>query len=162
LLMAIYSLSLKSLNEGQNRAELTQNSRVIMERITRDIRESKSIATILPATKKEEGNPPKNEIELMDGHSEIMQYIKYFISGTDLKRQIKRYYFPSDTQTFVTFDAEDDFGNPPIEEIVSENLVGQYIKNVIFYGDNPFFIEMSVEKLSTTYNTKTSVYGRNL
>ena len=59
-------------------------------------------------------------------------------------------------------DAEDDFGNPPIEEIVSENLVGQYIKNVIFYGDNPFFIEMSVEKLSTTYNTKTSVYGRNL
>jgi len=162
LMLSIYSLSIKSLHFGTTRAELTQDARVMSERMTRDIRESKAIATILPQTKTDQQNPPPKEIEVRDGHGTELKYIKYYISDTNLHRQIKRYYFLSNPEISVPFDAEDDFQNPPEVEILSDNVVGQYIQDIIFYGDNIVTFEMKIKKSDSSYTTKTSVYGRNL
>ncbi len=162
LLLSIYTLSLKSLNSGQARAELTQDSRVIIERITRDIRQARAIATILPKDNTNPENPAPNEIEVQDGHCDVLQYIKYYLSGENLRRQIRQYYFESNPDIYVPFDADDGLGNPPEVNIVSDNLVGQYIKTFIFYGDNPISIELKVEKNNVTHSTHTSIYGKNL
>lgn len=162
LLLAIYSLSIRSLNEGQKRAELTQDSRITIERITRDIRETRHIATILPEDKEDPENQPPNEIEMQDGHTSTLQYIKYYLSGTNLRKQIRQYYFNIDPEILVPFDAEDDFGNPPEINIISDNLSGKFIKNIIYFGSNPIHIELILESGLINHSTRTTIYGRNL
>ncbi|MAG28687.1 hypothetical protein CL632_00875 [bacterium] len=162
LVMSIYLLSIKSLSLGQNRAELTQDSRIIIERITRDFREARDIATILPEDSDDVENPPTNDVELQDGHTQILQYIRYYLSGTDLKRQIRQYSFASDPTVLVPFDAEDDFSNPPDLVILSDNIVGEFVNDIDYYGDNPIFIELTLIEGDITHKTRTTIYGRNL
>jgi len=59
-----YSLSRRGYLAGEEIAEVTQNGRVILERISRGIRQAKEIATELPT---ERVNPP-DEIKFQDGH----------------------------------------------------------------------------------------------
>jgi Tfp pilus assembly protein PilW len=162
LVLSIYVLSIRSLNSGQDRSELTQDSRVITERITRDIRETRGIATVLPPDPNDVSNPPPNDIELQDGHTSTLQYIRYYLSGTDLKRQIRQYYFAAEPAIMVPFDAEDDFSNPPSLTIVSDTLVGQFVNDIDYYGENPIYFELILKEGSITHTTKTAIYGRNL
>ena len=162
ILLSIYVLSLKSLNSGQDRSELTQESRIIIERITRDIRETRARTGTIPPTKDDPEIPAPSGIELQDGHNEALQYIKYYASGTDLRRQMRKYYFSSDPSVFVTHDAEDDFGNEPNMDIISDELIGKFIDDIKFFGTNPVNIELALKKRSVEHNTKTAVYGRNL
>lgn len=163
LVFSIYSLTVRSLNASQTRAELTQNSKIILERITRDLRQTRALATILPATAGDPLNPPPAVIEFLDGHNTTdYQYINYYLSGTDLRRQIKHYYFASDPAIFVPFDAEDDFGNPALININEDHLVGQYISNLKFYGTDLITSELTLLKSGITHATATAVFGRNL
>ena len=64
---AIYSITLfnqKAYREGETAAEITQNGRVILERMTREIRQAEEIVTVLP----EERLNPAGEILFQDGH----------------------------------------------------------------------------------------------
>lgn len=63
-----YSLSQRSYLEGENLAELTQNGRVILERISREIRQAKEIATELP----QDRTDPPDEIKFHDGHLSLV------------------------------------------------------------------------------------------
>lgn len=163
LVLSIYSLSLRSLSASENRSELTQNSRVIIERLTRDIRQTRQIATPLPAAAGEASPAPPKELELQDGHViDKIQYIRYYVTGTDLKRQVKEYYFPAEPLVLVTFDAVDDFGNPAQTRIIEDLLVGQYVSDLEFYGHNPVTAELYLQKSNNTHTTRTTLYGRNL
>ncbi len=163
LVFSIYSLTVRSLNASQTRAELTQNSKIILERITRDLRQTRGLATILPQTAGDPENPPPSAIEFLDGHNnETYQYINYSLAGADLKRRVKHYYFASDPAIFVPFDAEDDFGNPPLVSASEDNLVGQYVSALKFYGTDLVTIELTLLKSGVTHATATAVFGRNL
>jgi len=162
LLLSIYSLSMKSLSSGQKKAELTQDSRIVMERITRDIRETRHIATTLPQEKDDPQNPPPSEIEIQDGHIGTLQYIKYYLSDTNLRRQIIQYYFETEPEILVPYDAEDDFGNAPEVNIISDNLVGKFIENINYFGSNPIHIEITLKIGEITHTTRSDIYGRNL
>lgn len=59
-----YSLSRQSYLEGENVAEVTQNGRVILERLSREIRQAKEIVTELP----QDRTDPPDEIKFQDGH----------------------------------------------------------------------------------------------
>ena len=163
LLLSVYNLSIKSLRSSENRAELSQNSRVIIERLTRDIRQTRDIATVLPITGDDEQNPPPSEIEMRDGHNvEIIQYIRYYMVNTDIYRQIKQYYFESDPDTYVTFDAEDDLGNPPLVNVVEDEQIAEYVSDIGFYGTDLITVNLDLAKASSQNNTITVIYGRNL
>jgi len=162
VLFSIYTLSAKSLSAGQARAELTQTSRSIMERITRDIRETKNVVSGLPPGALDPLNPPLEELMLEDGHSETLQYIRYYRDGGDLYRQIRQYYFPEEPQIMVPHNAEDEFGNEPEISIIENHLVGQYISEIIFYGQNPVSLKLTLEKETIIHETRTALYGRNL
>lgn len=162
LLFSIYTLSIKSLTSGQARAELTQTSRSVVERITRDVRETKNLASALPQDAGDPGNPPLSELLLEDGHADVLQYIRYYTDQDDLKREIRQYYFPEEPEVLVTYNAEDELGNPPLSTAVSDNKVGQYVSEILFWGQNPVYLELTLEKSSVTHETRTSLYGRNL
>ena len=163
LALSIYTLSLRSLATSANRSELTQNSRVIIERLTRDIRQTRQVATPLAETAEAESPALPKELELQDGHApDEIQYIRYYVAGTDLKRQIKEYYFPAEPLVLVTFDAVDDFGNPAQARLIEDLLVGQYVSNLKFYGHNPVTAELYLQKSSATQTTRTTLFGRNL
>jgi len=162
LLLSIYVLSIKSMVSGQDRSEITQDSRIIIERLTRDIRQARAIATILPIDTRDPENPAPSEIEIQDGHIDALQYIKYYVSGDELRREIAEYYFPSDSEILVPIDAEDDFGNPAQKNIISDNAVASHIESIIYYGNNPIYIDLTLKKAQTIHSTRTTVYGRNL
>lgn len=163
LLLSIYGLAAKSLATVETKSELAQNARLVNERLSREIRQAKQIATILPAGKDDPLNPPKNEIEFQDGHqTTAVQYIRYYPSGTDLKRQLRRYYFPAEPEVFVLHDSRDDLGNPPQLTIMSDEPVGQYVQDIKFYGRDLINIELALDKNGASLRAYTSAYGRNL
>ena len=61
---AIYLLSSRMYRQGEVAAEMNQNGRVMIERMTREIRQAKTVVTDLPET---QINPP-SEILFQDGH----------------------------------------------------------------------------------------------
>jgi len=68
VVFSIYFFNSKVYIAGESIAEITQNGRVILERITREIRQAKEIVTDLP----EEELDPANEILFQDGHLSII------------------------------------------------------------------------------------------
>ncbi len=65
---ALFSLHQQSFKIAQEREELVQNSRVILERLSREIRQAKEIITSLPETPDIQDFPPSSEIAFQDGH----------------------------------------------------------------------------------------------
>ena len=66
VLYSVYLFNQDAYREGEKAAEITQNGRVILERITREIRQAKEIVTPLPQIDQGASNP--SEIEFQDGH----------------------------------------------------------------------------------------------
>lgn len=67
ILGAVYSayvLNQQAYRQGETAAELNQNGRVILERMTREIRQAREMVTVLP----EERIGPSQEILFQDGH----------------------------------------------------------------------------------------------
>lgn len=163
LVLAVYVLTLTTTQNSEDRSELSQNSRVIIERLTRDLRQTRQIATNLPTVANDPDLPPAAEIEVQDGHNAgQLQYLRYYQMGSDLKRQVREYYFASDPQILVTYNAKDDFGNGAAVRTVADNLVGQYVNSIKFYGRDLINIELTLKKNAVKHVTKTTIYVRNL
>lgn len=163
LVLSIYSLTTRSLASSQNRSELANNSRIIIDRLTRDLRQARQIATPLPTVSNDPNLSPPNEIEVQDGHNtNSIRYARYYLAGTNLKRQIREYYFPAEPEILVTFDAVDDFSNPASVRIIEDELVGQHITGLAFYGINLITVELQLTKGQIVHTTATQFYGRNL
>lgn len=163
LVLAIYTLTIRSVQASETRSELTQNSRVIMERLTRDLRQTRALATVLPPASDDPLHPPPDTLEILDGHNtSAYLYLRYYLAGADLKRQVKQYYFATDPTVFVPWDAEDDFGNPPLTAILEDELVGQYVGSLKFYGLDLVYIELTLAKGNITHTAASAVFGRNL
>ena len=70
VIFSIILYSKQSFSIGENVAEIIQNGRVVIERISREVRQAKKIVTSLP----EEDINPSSEIKFQDGHlSEISE-----------------------------------------------------------------------------------------
>lgn len=163
LVLAVYTLTIRSVQASETRSELTQNSRVIIERLTRDLRQTRALATILPPTADDPLHPPPSTLEILDGHNTAgYRYLRYYLDNASLKRQVKQYYFATDPTVFVPWDAEDDFGNPPLTTVLEDELAGQYVSNLKFYGIDLIYIELTLTKGNITHTAASAVFGRNL
>jgi prepilin-type N-terminal cleavage/methylation domain-containing protein len=68
VIYSIFLLNQRIYTIGENVSEITQNGRVILERMIRELRQAKLIISNLPTTK---DNAP-SEIKFQDGHSKIV------------------------------------------------------------------------------------------
>ncbi len=162
---ASFTMGEKVSRKSLQKAELAQNGRISLDRISREIRQTTEMVTLLPLDKSDPSNPPPSSIKFEDGHTEYTRYITYYKDGTNLKRKISHYYFgdtdpPSDQ--WVVWNAEDSFGNPPTEKVDEDQTIAEYIDQLEFYGEKVINIDLTVQKNEDTIDFSTSAFGRNL
>lgn len=159
LLMATYAvfiLAQRTERPIANRAEITQNQRAILDRMSRELRQATDIVNTLPA----------NEIIFQDGHgvlsNEPIQYIRYHLNGTNLYREVTYYYFISDPSVHVLHDDLDAYGAPPLLNQVEDKIIGEYVSSLTFSGSDTITITTTFIKNGQSLNISTYVSPRNL
>ncbi len=161
VLGVVYSshvLSQRGYVEGEISAELTQNARVILERMTREIRQAREVLTDFPLNLDEAFD--SNEIEFEDGHlEERYYYIRYFQDNGEIKREVKRYYLAGVPVAWDTAPKEEL--NMVVEEL---SVVGEFIDDFRFWSDEEKIINIFIvfEKSGKRAFFSTSIFGRNL
>ena len=169
-LYGVYLTSYKSYRRSINKAELNQNARITLERISRDLRQTERITTSLPPDDTDDMNPAPSTIQFQDGHDTTkVQYIKYLLSGNELRRQLIHYCFSSTPETcpetdWVAWNTQDQYGNTPSEWIDPANNVvkADKISSIKFYGIKIITTEVKVKDGNSSYTYKTKTLGRNI
>lgn len=163
LVSDVYLVTQRAYNKNSDTAELSQNARVSLDRISRELRQSASIITTLPATETEMGNPPANQIFFQDGHDiSRITYLRYYLSGANLMREHKAYYFSSDPSVYVTYNSLDQGGYPPLYTIIEDRIVGEYFNGLSFWGASGLInISLSLIKNQNIFTINASVFSRN-
>jgi len=145
--------------KGALNAELSQNGRIALDRISREMRQAEQIITTLQPI---EPDPPQTDIKFKDGHISTVQYIRYYLSGQDIKREQGHYFFSTDPDSWVYHDAVDGGGQPATYTVDSDQIIAQNISTLNFYGEKNIYIELTVEKDNQKIELRTENFGRNL
>ena len=163
LASSLYIIAQRLYNQSSGRAELSQNARVILDRISRELRQAAAITTSLPPTNTDPINPPAEEIFFQDGHNyNQITYIRYYLNGANLARRHKAYYFNNEPDTYVAWNSVDKNGDAPAEKILSESVVGEYFNSLTFWGSGgKINITANLNKNQNNLKIETSVYKRN-
>ncbi len=157
-----YFLSQEIYLENSNKTEIIQNGRVILDQLTREIRQTREIITELPETTDDPESLPE-EILFQNGHNATeISYIRYYLDGSDIRRQEIIYYFESNPDEYVYQYASDQEGNPPIMEVLEDQLIGEYLSDLEFWGNSLININIYLAKKGQTQIINTAICGRNL
>jgi len=172
----IFSFSQIFYSQKTIQSELLQNGRVILERITREIRQGESVVSQLPQVPDNPGNPPLSEIEFQDGHTPSpyeslgsdYYYIRYYFSSStkELYRQYKVYCFdPCDScNTYFRWDDTRIEGINTIPThscILEEKIIGEYIKDLNFWGSGMVDASLILSNKDQEISFQTKIFGRN-
>ncbi len=158
----VYYISQSTYQKTDTRAEITQNGRVITDRLIRELRQAQIVITNLPADTSNPALVP-SEIKFQDGHSgSIIAYIRYYLDDQNIKREYSYYYFPADPSTHVYIHAIDQYGAAPLQVITEDKIIGEHVSDLNFWGNGLININLYLIKNSETITLSTSIYGRNL
>mgnify|MGYP001384176981 CR=1 FL=1 len=143
-------------SERSNLAELIQNSRVAIDRISREVRQANELITEIATT------TPSNEIMFQDGHDlSQISYIKYYLNNSTLYRDNILYYFPLDPSIYVYYDDVDVFNNSPTSTS-STQMIGEYFDDLdITKSDGLLELQLSLSKNNETFQVGTNIFIRN-
>ena len=164
-IFSVYSLSHKAYREGERSAEIIQNSRVVLERMVREIRQTREIITELPvAINSEVPTDAVSAIKFEDGHiEELYNYIRYFREGNYIKREVVGYYFSGDAgKTLVPWNSSPPGGQTLETKIISESRsIGEHISDLEIWGSKLIHIALTAEKGTKEVELMTKILGRN-
>lgn len=161
-LYSVYILSYKSYQRSINRAELNQNARISLERITRDLRQTNLVITELPPTDTDPLNPAPSSIVFQDGHDTTkINYIEYSLQDGELYRKVIHYYFTTNPDIYVAYNIKDNYGNPPLEAIDENVVKADKVQSLEFFGSNIINIKITVANLNESITYQTQTLGRN-
>jgi type II secretory pathway pseudopilin PulG len=163
LVSNIYLVTQRAYTKNSELAELTQNARVSLDRISRELRQASNIVTTLPETNTDPLDPPTNQIFFQDGHDiNQVTYLRYYLDGTNLMREHKAYYFDEEPLIYVTYNSVDQAGDPPSEIILEDRIIGEYFTELEFWGNNGLInISFNLQKNQNNFPIKTSIFSRN-
>ena len=155
----IFALNQRVYLAGEETAEITQNGRVILERMTREIRQAREIVTELSDDESE----ASSVIEFEDGHTATRYYyIRYYQEDGNVKREVKRYYFSSDLNTFLPWNAISPTETLEVDVVEEPVIIGEYVTNLKFWGSYTINIFITLTKSDQEIDLSTKVFGRNL
>lgn len=160
---SIYSLSQTSYKKSSDLAELTQNNRVFLDRLSRELRQSVDIITALPPTMSDPLNPPTDQIIFQDGHDlSQITYLRYYLNGALLMRERQAYYFNADTATYVAYGSLDQNGQPAVFKRLEDRVIGEYFEQLKFWGASGLInIRLKLTKNTNTFELETKAFARN-
>lgn len=166
LVSDLYLVAQRAYNKNSDTTELTQNARVSLDRISRELRQSANIITALPETETDPINPPASQIFFQDGHDiEQITYLRYYLSGTNLMREHKAYYFDQEPSIYVIYNSLDQGGYKPKEKKVEnpeDQVVGEYFNELKFWGANGLInLSLNLIKNQNVFTVSTSIFSRN-
>lgn len=163
LVSDIFLITQRAYEKNSNLAELTQNARVSLDRISRELRQASALATALPPSADDPLNPPTNQIFFQDGHdASRLTYLRYYLDGANLMRQHKAYYFDQEPSVYVTYNSVDQGGSPPRELILDNRVTGEYFTDLKFWGANGLVnLSIALSKNQNNFSITTSVFSRN-
>jgi len=155
-----FTLSQRAYRESENSAEITQNGRVILQRMNREIHQAKEIVGNFP----EERADAQNEITFEDGHiSDSYHYIHYFKTDNIVKREVIGYYFSGDAgQNLVPWNAIPPAGQTLLTKTLEEaKIIGEWVSSLEFWGSKIINIALGLEKQNKNIYFETKILGRN-
>lgn len=172
---SIYNLSQKSYKANSNMTEITQNGRIALDRMTREIRQAQEIVT--PLADDEIG--ATNTIEFEDGHTPFSSYqdinsdhfyIRYYIPNPNeeikqINRQYRVYCFEncSDCNEYYRWNRTREASPTTTHACVLEDkVVAEYISNLEIWGAPLVNIFLNLGKDNEKIKLKTKIFGRNL
>lgn len=161
----VYSLFRTSMTNDQVRADSMQNARVALDRVSRDLRQTLDVVTELPPNPSDSTIPQPHAIEFEDGHTNDLTYRSYYLSGTTLRMQRKRYYFPgAQAGVNVRWDTIGTGGALPIAATIgSAQDIADMVQGLDFYlEEGVFTVDMVTGDGVINFPTRTSVQGRNI
>ena len=165
MISSSYFVAQRAYVKADNKAEISQNGRVIIDRLARELRQTPNIITALPADNSDPVLTP-NEVMFQDGHDiSRIAYVRYYLNGSSLSRQLIYYYFPAEPTIYVYWDAIDTRypGVSPQMSIAEDRLIGEYVSDIEFWGnEKPVYINLNLHKNKDSVILNTSIYGRNL
>lgn len=172
---SVYLVSTKSYTHGEQMSDMSQNGRIAIDRMTREIRQTNDIVPT--------GNPqaafsndpahPSHEIEFQDGHKTNpvgdIQYLHYFISAgtSDLHRQRLYYFCPSAPSVHVNKLIDCNTATPLVIDpttgsVMDDQIIAQNINGLNLYGQRLIDIGFNVVESGQSTKFETKVYGRNI
>lgn len=159
MVTSMYTISSRSYNKASAKAELAQNGRVALNRMNRELRQSRDIVTDLSSEK----SNAKSEIMFQNGHdAEETTYIEYYLDGEELWRSGTAYYFSSEEDIYVKYNTRNENDELPEKKILSDNLVGEHFNDLEFWAnDELVHIYYDLELRNDKLEMGTSVYSRN-
>ncbi len=161
LIVGIFTLNQSVARKTSTQGELLQNGRIVLDTIARELRQAQEIVTVLPEDTSDPELVPM-EIEFEDGHvTSQIQYIRYYLNGMDLYRQVKVYYFESDPTTYVRWNDTDPFGSPEATTLEDRQLA-EYFTSLHFYGADVITTEVELENKNETIELITTIDPRNI
>lgn len=161
IIYSSYMLNQRASKRSVRVAELAQNGRVIIERISREIRQAKTIVTNLS----DQEFQATNTIMFEDGHVDNpYNYIRYFQENNVIKREAMGYYFSGDlAQELVPWNSIPPFGQSlSTTSIELPQAIGEYINVFKFWGSRSIYIYLELEKDGEALEMESSVFPRNL
>ena len=142
-------------------ANSAQNARVLLDRISRELRQAKDVVTQIPANEDDESIQQPHLIEFEDGHANDLTYRRYYLEGTTLKLDVKEYYMASDPSTRVKWDTTNN-GTPAVSSVISSVDVAEMVQSLRFYGGNTIQIVIQTgDGTAPNVTMQTSIQGRN-
>ena len=137
-----------------------QNPKIITYLMAREVRQAVSIVTVLPPDNSDPA-AVAHELQFEDGHIiDQIQYVRYYLDGTDLRRQMIVYYFETAPAAYVHWDDTDPFG-PPESLALEDKLIGEFFSQIDFYGDEEITADLILEKNDKQIEMTVSVQPRN-
>ena len=157
---SIYFMGVKTYRMKNLSAELVQNGRIAIDRMSREIRQTSEIAVTLPADE-EESLP--DEIIFRNGQTEDISYLRYYLNDGNLKREERFYYFESDPEkSHVICGAIGESGESPKWDTVKDQIVAENLSNLGFFGEPLVHIRLVLSKLNVNLYLATAVLGRGI
>ena len=156
----IHILSQGFYQKGETQAELLQNGRVILERMTREIRQAREIVTELS----DQESGATSTILFEDGHSTTTyRYINYFKDNDLVKREVVGYYFSGDSaQTLVPWDSIPPQSQTLETKILESPLIiGEYVSSLKIWGLKLIQVSLTLEDKNEDVKLQTKIFGRN-
>lgn len=160
--LGLFSIGRRTIDRGGAQSEITQNGRVALERISRELRQAQALVTRIPETATVPGFPPPSSLEFEDGHDgSALNYIRYHLEGALLYREVSYYSFSSAPTTHVSYTTRDAYGNPPTKTVTTDEIIAEGFTKLEFFGDKTVTIRETLgTPISSTF--QTTVTARNV
>ena len=166
--VSTYSLFRRGIAQDNSKAQLSQNGRVALDRISREIRVTPQILTQFPDNLADPDPVQPHEIEFQDGFlatsdTDYLTYHRYWLSGSTLMMDIKQYTFQSNPTVRVSATSTDTNGNPPVATVLSSQAIAQTVAIFSLYGAKPLEIDITTSDVTgQSFTLRTTITGRNI